>query len=194
MSSVPLCCQIWTHLLSVPQDPIETIRVKCEETAHCVHTKERLELCEARVSSRSNTEEDCTEELFDFLHARDHCVRSRLQNVIHIHVLSSTCWGLYSLVLQVSHKLFHNVKWPPSPHSTVKCVTASKCKVIGAVQFIFLLLSCKLISKLHFPYAQQTGRQPFRLLPLVWRERVDCCGCVQICLKFWFDDKAALLR
>ncbi|XP_075877102.1 cytochrome b-c1 complex subunit 6, mitochondrial-like isoform X3 [Nelusetta ayraudi] len=64
-------------------DPIDTIRVKCEETAHCVHTKERLELCEARVSSRSSTEEDCTEELFDFLHARDHCV---------------------------SHKLFHNVK------------------------------------------------------------------------------------
>lgn len=39
-----------------------------------MHAKERLELCEARVSSRSNTEEDCTEELFDFLHARDHCV------------------------------------------------------------------------------------------------------------------------
>lgn len=68
----------WTtpHLLNVFQDPLETLRVKCEETEHCVHTKERLELCEARVSSRSSTEEDCTEELFDFLHARDHCVNT----------------------------------------------------------------------------------------------------------------------
>merc|ERR1712035_215864 len=64
-------------------DPLETIRAKCEQTEHCVHTKERLEICEARVGSRSSTEEDCTEELFDFLHARDHCV---------------------------AHKLFHNVK------------------------------------------------------------------------------------
>ncbi|XP_073348279.1 cytochrome b-c1 complex subunit 6, mitochondrial-like [Pagrus major] len=64
-------------------DPLETIRVKCEQTEHCVHTRERLEVCEARVGSRSQTAEDCTEELFDFLHARDHCV---------------------------AHKLFHNVK------------------------------------------------------------------------------------
>ncbi|XP_074506972.1 cytochrome b-c1 complex subunit 6, mitochondrial-like isoform X2 [Sebastes fasciatus] len=64
-------------------DPLETIRTKCEQTEHCVHYRERLETCEARVGSRSSTAEECTEELFDFLHARDHCV---------------------------SHKLFHNVK------------------------------------------------------------------------------------
>ncbi|XP_077470964.1 cytochrome b-c1 complex subunit 6, mitochondrial-like [Stigmatopora argus] len=64
-------------------DPLEAIRAKCEDTEHCVHYKERLELCETRVNSKSNTTEECTEELFDFLHARDHCV---------------------------SHKLFHNVK------------------------------------------------------------------------------------
>ncbi|XP_031719855.1 cytochrome b-c1 complex subunit 6, mitochondrial [Anarrhichthys ocellatus] len=64
-------------------DPLETMRQKCEETEHCVHTRERLEHCETRVGSRSSTAEDCTEELFDFLHARDHCV---------------------------SHKLFHSVK------------------------------------------------------------------------------------
>lgn len=62
------------YLFLFSQDALETIRVKCEETEHCVHTKERLELCEARVNSRSNTAEECTEELFDFLHARDHCV------------------------------------------------------------------------------------------------------------------------
>ncbi|XP_054623301.1 cytochrome b-c1 complex subunit 6, mitochondrial-like [Dunckerocampus dactyliophorus] len=59
-------------------DPLETIRAKCEQTGHCAHYKERLELCEARVTSRSNTVEECTEELFDFLHARDHCVASKL--------------------------------------------------------------------------------------------------------------------
>ncbi|KAM9791295.1 cytochrome b-c1 complex subunit 6, mitochondrial-like [Syngnathus typhle] len=64
-------------------DPLETIRAKCAETEHCTHYKERLELCETRVSSKSQTTEECTEELFDFLHARDHCV---------------------------AHKLFHNVK------------------------------------------------------------------------------------
>ncbi|NXH35985.1 QCR6 protein, partial [Myiagra hebetior] len=50
-------------------DPLTTLREHCEQTA-----RERLELCDARVSSRSETEEQCTEELFDFLHARDHCV------------------------------------------------------------------------------------------------------------------------
>ncbi|XP_026880731.2 cytochrome b-c1 complex subunit 6, mitochondrial [Electrophorus electricus] len=55
-------------------DPLETIRQKCEQTEHCVHAREKLEICETRVGSRSATTEDCTEELFDFLHARDHCV------------------------------------------------------------------------------------------------------------------------
>ncbi|KAM6963163.1 cytochrome b-c1 complex subunit 6, mitochondrial-like isoform 2-T2 [Aplochiton taeniatus] len=64
-------------------DPLETVRQKCEQSEHCVHTRERLELCEGRVSARSETSEECTEELFDFLHARDHCV---------------------------SHKVFHSVK------------------------------------------------------------------------------------
>ncbi|XP_031430316.1 cytochrome b-c1 complex subunit 6, mitochondrial isoform X2 [Clupea harengus] len=59
-------------------DPLDTIREKCEKTEHCVHTHERLEACENRVGSRSNTAEDCTEELFDFLHARDHCVAHKV--------------------------------------------------------------------------------------------------------------------
>uniref|UniRef100_A0A8D0L5Y1 Ubiquinol-cytochrome C reductase hinge domain-containing protein n=1 Tax=Sphenodon punctatus TaxID=8508 RepID=A0A8D0L5Y1_SPHPU len=44
----------------------------------CVQARERLETCTARVLSRSRTEETCTEELFDFLHARDHCVAHKL--------------------------------------------------------------------------------------------------------------------
>ncbi|XP_047442127.1 cytochrome b-c1 complex subunit 6, mitochondrial [Mugil cephalus] len=59
-------------------DPLETVRQKCEEAEHCAHTRERLEQCETRVGSRSSTTEDCTEELFDFLHARDHCVAHKL--------------------------------------------------------------------------------------------------------------------
>uniref|UniRef100_A0A8V0ZYY5 Ubiquinol-cytochrome c reductase hinge protein like n=1 Tax=Gallus gallus TaxID=9031 RepID=A0A8V0ZYY5_CHICK len=61
-------------------DPLTTIREHCEQTEKCVKARERLELCDARVSSRSHTEEQCTEELFDFLHARDHCVAHKLFN------------------------------------------------------------------------------------------------------------------
>ncbi|KAJ8011356.1 hypothetical protein DPEC_G00057300 [Dallia pectoralis] len=59
-------------------DPLETIRAKCEASEHCAHPKEKLEACTSRVSSRSHTEEECTEELFDFIHARDHCVAHKL--------------------------------------------------------------------------------------------------------------------
>lgn len=55
-------------------DPLATVREQCEQLEKCVKARERLEMCDQRVSSRSQTEEDCTEELFDFLHARDHCV------------------------------------------------------------------------------------------------------------------------
>lgn len=145
--------QTWIHLLALSQDPIETIRVKCEETAHCVHTKERLELCEARVSSRSSTEEDCTEELFDFLHARDHCVRTR--NADLPFCFSSSC--LYADVYIVLSCRCHTSCSTTSndplhhklPRAAVVCVceTAKKnCKIIRAVQFIFLLFCCKLIS------------------------------------------------
>ncbi|XP_051996225.1 cytochrome b-c1 complex subunit 6, mitochondrial-like [Xyrauchen texanus] len=59
-------------------DPLETVRQKCEQSEHCLHARERLEACESRVGSRSETAEDCTEELFDFLHARDHCVAHKV--------------------------------------------------------------------------------------------------------------------
>ncbi|XP_077132253.1 cytochrome b-c1 complex subunit 6, mitochondrial isoform X2 [Ranitomeya variabilis] len=59
-------------------DPLTTVREHCEQMEKCVKTREQLEICEARVTSRSHTEEQCTEELFDFLHARDHCVAHKL--------------------------------------------------------------------------------------------------------------------
>ncbi|XP_037747556.1 cytochrome b-c1 complex subunit 6, mitochondrial-like [Chelonia mydas] len=59
-------------------DPLTTVREHCEQTEKRVKAQEKLELCEARVSTRSPTQEECTEELFDFLHARDHCVAHKL--------------------------------------------------------------------------------------------------------------------
>ncbi|XP_069837286.1 cytochrome b-c1 complex subunit 6, mitochondrial [Dendropsophus ebraccatus] len=59
-------------------DPLTTVREHCEKTEKCVKAREHLELCETRVNSRSHTQEECTEELFDFLHARDHCVAHKV--------------------------------------------------------------------------------------------------------------------
>ncbi|XP_040190505.1 cytochrome b-c1 complex subunit 6, mitochondrial [Rana temporaria] len=59
-------------------DPLETVRAHCEQTEKCAKIREHLEICETRVNSRSNTQEECVEELFDFLHARDHCVAHKL--------------------------------------------------------------------------------------------------------------------
>ncbi|KAK2089095.1 hypothetical protein P7K49_035002 [Saguinus oedipus] len=61
-------------------DPLTTVREQCERLEKCVKAPEQLELCDERVSFGSLTEEDCTEELFDFLHARDHCVAHKLFN------------------------------------------------------------------------------------------------------------------
>uniref|UniRef100_V9LGM9 Cytochrome b-c1 complex subunit 6 n=1 Tax=Callorhinchus milii TaxID=7868 RepID=V9LGM9_CALMI len=61
-------------------DPITVIREQCEQIEKCMAYRARLETCEERVTSRSNTQETCTEELFDFLHSRDHCVAHKLFN------------------------------------------------------------------------------------------------------------------
>ncbi|XP_034970111.1 cytochrome b-c1 complex subunit 6, mitochondrial-like [Zootoca vivipara] len=55
-------------------DPLTTVTEHCEQIEKCVKARELLEECNARLSSKSHTEEKCTEELFDFLHARDHCL------------------------------------------------------------------------------------------------------------------------
>ena len=61
-------------------DPLTTIRGQCEQLKKCVKAREWLELCDECVSSRPQAEEDCTEKLFDFLHARDHCEAHKLFN------------------------------------------------------------------------------------------------------------------
>lgn len=55
-------------------DHQEVLREKCGELAKCSSLKDALDACNERVSSRSNTTEDCSEELFDFVHCVDHCV------------------------------------------------------------------------------------------------------------------------
>ncbi|XP_054332453.1 cytochrome b-c1 complex subunit 6, mitochondrial-like [Pongo pygmaeus] len=68
------------ELAFLHQDPLTTAREQCQQLEKCVKARERLELCDEHVSSQSHAEEDCTEELFDFLHARDHCVPHKLFN------------------------------------------------------------------------------------------------------------------
>jgi ubiquinol-cytochrome c reductase subunit 6 len=59
-------------------DPQQVLRDKCNETEHCKQLAEKYQTCNDRVNSRSKTTENCTEELFDLLHAVDHCVTKEL--------------------------------------------------------------------------------------------------------------------
>ncbi|KAF7283645.1 ubiquinol-cytochrome c reductase 11 kDa subunit isoform X2 [Rhynchophorus ferrugineus] len=59
-------------------DPQQTLRAQCLDTDHCKHLAEKYQTCNDRVSSRSQTAETCVEELFDLLHAVDHCVTKDL--------------------------------------------------------------------------------------------------------------------
>uniref|UniRef100_UPI00398F4165 cytochrome b-c1 complex subunit 6, mitochondrial isoform X2 n=1 Tax=Pristiophorus japonicus TaxID=55135 RepID=UPI00398F4165 len=59
-------------------DPLTTIREECAQNGKCVELRSRLDTCTERVNSRSQTQETCTEELFDFLLARDHCVAEHI--------------------------------------------------------------------------------------------------------------------
>ncbi|CAH1107756.1 unnamed protein product [Psylliodes chrysocephalus] len=60
------------------QDPQEVLREKCRETEHVEKLAEKYQACNERVLSRSQTTEICAEELFDMLHAIDHCVTKDL--------------------------------------------------------------------------------------------------------------------
>ncbi|XP_043858379.1 cytochrome b-c1 complex subunit 6, mitochondrial-like [Dromiciops gliroides] len=53
-------------------EPLTAMREYCEQIQKLVKAREWLETCTDCVSLHPNTEEDCTEELFDFLHAQDH--------------------------------------------------------------------------------------------------------------------------
>ncbi|XP_078488381.1 cytochrome b-c1 complex subunit 6, mitochondrial-like isoform X1 [Ciona intestinalis] len=59
-------------------DPMDAVRETCGGAPACKNYREELDVCTDRVSSRSNTEEHCTQELFDFLHCSDKCVSQTL--------------------------------------------------------------------------------------------------------------------
>ncbi|XP_042876031.1 cytochrome b-c1 complex subunit 6, mitochondrial-like [Penaeus japonicus] len=59
-------------------DPMDGIKEACTNTKHCAELGEAYSSCNDRVSSRSKTEETCSEELFDLLHCIDHCMASSL--------------------------------------------------------------------------------------------------------------------
>ncbi|CEF63100.1 Cytochrome b-c1 complex, subunit 6 family and Ubiquinol-cytochrome C reductase hinge domain-containing protein [Strongyloides ratti] len=52
-------------------DQLQHYREKCEEKVS--HFKEILETCNARVESRTNTEETCHEEMVEYIQHLDHC-------------------------------------------------------------------------------------------------------------------------
>jgi len=53
-------------------DPAVEIKEKCA-AGHCSSYKARLDECNDRVTSKSNTSETCMEEIMDFYHCMDHC-------------------------------------------------------------------------------------------------------------------------
>lgn len=59
-------------------DPQTVLREECGQEAKCVSFKEKLDTCNDRVNSRSNTEESCLEELIDYVQCVDHCVAKTL--------------------------------------------------------------------------------------------------------------------
>ena len=55
-------------------DPQDSLREMCGEQPKCVKLKEIMDACTERVENAEGTEEECTEELYDFVHCVDHCV------------------------------------------------------------------------------------------------------------------------
>ncbi|KHN88124.1 Cytochrome b-c1 complex subunit 6, mitochondrial [Toxocara canis] len=62
-------------MAEVPEgvDQLTFYRERCEDQV--AKFKELLDECNARVSSRKKTEETCHEEMVDYVHHLDHCVR-----------------------------------------------------------------------------------------------------------------------
>ncbi|XP_069943871.1 cytochrome b-c1 complex subunit 6, mitochondrial isoform X1 [Cherax quadricarinatus] len=59
-------------------DPIDGMKEACGNSGHCIELNEKLSTCNERVTSRTKTEETCSEELFDYLHCVDHCLAKNL--------------------------------------------------------------------------------------------------------------------
>lgn len=59
--------------------PQEKLRAECNSgDGHVEHLLSRYTECNDRVNGKSQTAETCEEELFDYIHALDHCVAKTL--------------------------------------------------------------------------------------------------------------------
>merc|ERR1711957_465819 len=63
-------------------DPLEVVRAQCNENAEGRVLASELKKCTERVEADDETEETCTQELFDFLTARDICVGKQFKMVV----------------------------------------------------------------------------------------------------------------
>merc|ERR1712055_308991 len=63
-------------------DPLETVRAACNAKPAGVAFAAELQKCTERVEADEETEETCTQELFDFLLHRDHCVKDKFSQII----------------------------------------------------------------------------------------------------------------
>ena len=61
-----------------PDDPQDILREKCGEMSRCMALKGELDTCENRVNSRHKTEENCAQELLDFVGCVDKCVSTNV--------------------------------------------------------------------------------------------------------------------
>ncbi|XP_043250555.1 cytochrome b-c1 complex subunit 6, mitochondrial-like [Colletes gigas] len=59
-------------------DPQKVLREQCAIKAKCHTMKEKLDTCNDRVNSRTETQETCLEELIDYVECVDHCVAETL--------------------------------------------------------------------------------------------------------------------
>merc|ERR1712241_1068161 len=62
-------------------DPAVEIKEKCAE-GDCTKYKSRLDECNDRVTSKSNTTETCLEEILDFYHCVDHCAGEKIFSTV----------------------------------------------------------------------------------------------------------------
>lgn len=85
-------------LFGLQEDPKPIIEAHCADT-HCSTLKQLLEACTARVEINPRSGETCTQELFEFAHCVDHCVR-----------LLVLYWASSYISPQAAPKLFANLR------------------------------------------------------------------------------------
>merc|ERR1712001_22246 len=63
-------------------DPLETARVTCNQQPAGLALAAEMQKCTDRVEADEETEETCTQELFDFLAHRDACVGKMFKSIV----------------------------------------------------------------------------------------------------------------